>query len=126
MIHFVLPEDFLTLGLSITGWDETKQQRVNEKNKMLQFKSFFASSPESLTELYLDLQTTNIINARMADVKPFYLLLTICWLSRYYSERELCGIFNGIGVTTAREKIWRYTESIAALRPQKVRWNIMR
>lgn len=90
---------------------------------MTRFRSNYSCGPAALSAVFRDLQTTNNPAARMNKPNSFYFLVAINWLATYKKESEMAGFFH-TDDQTLREHIREYVNAIAALKGEKIVWDI--
>jgi hypothetical protein len=112
--------EFLELGLSHAGFDAIKQQRTRPVDNVRRFRGWYGAGPKTCSQIFIDLQTSDIQQARIKKPDGKKLLLALCWMKTYNTEPVLAGIFNA-NEKTARNWLWTYAGAIQALKHQKVR-----
>jgi hypothetical protein len=84
------PDELMHIGLQLIGFAERRRQ-VCRETMLKRFRSHYGSNPIVYSELFEDLQTTNIENARIvgnaASIK--YFLMSIYFMQCYPTEQEL-------------------------------------
>jgi hypothetical protein len=115
-------DEMLRKGLILVGWEPQRQVTVREEKKLDRFKSFYGSTPTVLAKIYEDLQTTDIVDARINARKHSCdkFLMTAYFFKIYPSEAMMAGTFK-VDEKTARKWIWFFAEKIQALKKTKVR-----
>jgi hypothetical protein len=79
----------------------------------------FYGSPESCADIFSELQTTNIAEARMySRPNPIYLLMALNWLKQYKVKEEMVGWFKLV-VKTAQKWTQLYTKKFKRSRPKR-------
>ena len=121
-LDIVTSHEMMQIGLAWAGYDSYRQSRVQRTTNLTRFKSHYGSLPIVCAQIWEDLQTTKLPEARVErnylDLK--YFLLAMNWLYRYDTDEELSGTF-GRCTKTLRKWKWFYVQKIAALKDQKVR-----
>jgi hypothetical protein len=121
MAVILTADELMRHGVVWAGYDQIRQQRVKRSTNIKRFKKKYGSAPVVCAQIWEDLQTTHIPEARVdeqyLDLK--YFLVAINWLFRYPRDEEQAGVF-GTCSTTIRKWKWFYVEKIAALKGQKV------
>ena len=111
----------------LVGFNGAHIGKVKQSTSLSRFRSFYGSNPIVYAEIWQDLQTSLIPEARITTDAVFlnlnYFLLAICFLKCYYTEAQLAGMFN-ICEKTARKCCWFFAKKIQALRAAKVRYRI--
>jgi hypothetical protein len=117
------PDEVMERGLRLV--DKRSQESVCRSTQVSRFRDFFGSLPVVYSQLWEDLQMTNIEEARIVIGVPetdlTYFLLTINFLKKYPTENATSGLF-AISEKTARDWKWYYSRKIQALMPQKIFW----
>jgi hypothetical protein len=123
MVVFILtPDEILQKGLHLVGFDDRRQQNVSRKTNLSRFKVHFGSLPVVYAQIWEDLQTTDVPEARIdtkKDLNVDNFLAAVNFLKSYRTEVERSGTF-GVCDTTARKWAWFYATKIQALKKQKV------
>jgi hypothetical protein len=105
--------------------DKRSQAGVMRSTKVARFRSFFGSLPVVYAQLWEDLQTTSIDDARLVVADPErdlkYLLFSIYYLKSYPIENDSSGRW-GLSDRTLRDWKWRYIKKIQALKADKITW----
>ncbi len=73
-----------------------------------------------MSNIFRDLQTTQIQDARVEGPDAIEFLIAFYWLKSNETDEKLAGQFD-LGEKTARKWKWYYVDKIAALVEQKVR-----
>jgi hypothetical protein len=122
MVLLLSAADILGLGLHFAGFEVHRYQRTCLATNLQRFRGHFGVSPEALSAIFTDLQTTNIVEAHIDNPNPSHFLTAINWLRAYKIEEQLAG---GSKMTekTAQKWIWKYTEAFQALKAAKVSSN---
>jgi DDE superfamily endonuclease len=117
-------DEVLSKALMLVGFNEERQARVQNKTNEARFLEHFGSMPQVYAQLWEDLQTTNVAEARI-DVqheKDFdYFMGAIHFLTVYPTEKQRSGIFKRCD-RSCREWGWLFVRKIAALKELKVGW----
>ena len=120
-IDILTSHEIMQLGLTWAGYDRYRQSRVQRATNLTRFKSHYGSLPIVCAQIWEDLQTTELPEARVErnylDLK--YFLLAMNWLYRYDTDEELSATFGHCSKTLRKWK-WFYVGKIAALKEQKV------
>jgi hypothetical protein len=119
-------DEILAKGLELQGFERTtRQSKASHSLNVSRFKSFYGSHPIVYAQLWEDLQTTAIPEARV-DARTTtidYFLMSLYFLKCYPKESKLAGDFK-IGEKTARTWIWDFfIKKIQALKGEKV-WSM--
>ena len=114
-------DDMLRKGLELGGFDRSRQKKVRRAQNLERFRALYGSNPVVYAEIFEDLQTTEIAEARvdsdMICVDSF--LMALHFLKCYPTENQLSGLFQ-ICEKSARKWAWFYAKKIQALKQQKV------
>lgn len=114
------PDECMHIGLSLVGFTERRRQ-VCRETMLSRFRAHYGSNPIVYSELFEDLQTTNIDIARIEgkSVSIKYFLMAINFMQCYPTEHELSALFK-VDEKTARKWVKFYIKKIHSLKPQKV------
>jgi hypothetical protein len=115
-------DEILSKGLELQGFERTtRQSKASHELNESRFKSFYGSKPIVYAQLWEDLQTTAIpearIDARTTTIDHFF--MSLYFLKCYPKESKLAGDFK-IGEKTARKWSWDFIKKIRALKGEKV------
>jgi hypothetical protein len=121
MVVVLTADEFLRMGLARIGFSPDRQESVSRAVNLKRFRAHYGSNPLVYAQIWEDLQTTMIPEARIdaRTTKPDYFLMAINFLARYPTEQEQASRFN-ICDKTARSWSWFFTRKIQALKVQKV------
>ena len=113
-------DEFLQKGLELVGYNYDRQQKVARAANLMRFKAHYRSNPIGYAQIWEDLQTTMIPEARIDSRKmdPDSLLMAIHFLTCYLTEQEQTGIFK-ICDKTAPSWSWFYARKIQASRGKR-------
>jgi len=117
------PVRFLELGLDAVGFDENRQRRTRHATNIARFRASFGAGPAACSAIFRDLQTTAIADARINKPNSFYFVVAMNWLAAYRKESKMAGFFHS-DEKTLRNHIWKYVKAIAALKGEKIVWDI--
>jgi len=125
MILHYTPEQVLRIGLKTHGVTRQQMERRLKKTNIADFKSLYGTEPKVLAQIWDDLQTTDIdeakINATLHDGCNLKYFLRAChFLMRYKTESER-KLDTGNGKKTIRKWTWFFLAKIKALKAAKVR-----
>ncbi len=97
------PDEVLETGLNLCGYDRGRQNKVCRATNLRRFSSHYGSLPIVYAQIWEDLQTTEIAEARIDSVKPCVdsFLMAIHFLKRYPTEEERGGIFRSRATLTS-------------------------
>jgi len=117
------PDQVLVLGLKIAGYKPRQINRVQRKTNIERFKDSFGVAPIVYAQIWQDLQTTNIAEARIDTTKPSCTIITflqaIRFLKKYDTEKDRGGQ-TGKCDKFCRYWGWYFLDRVAALRGAKV------
>jgi hypothetical protein len=110
-------DEFLRKGLELGGFDRHRQKKVRRAQNLERFRSFCGSNPVVYAEIFEDLQTTEIDEARVdaATLCVDSFLMALHFLKCYPTENQLSGLLK-ICEKTARKWAWFYAKKIQALK----------
>lgn len=116
----VTADEMLAKGLELHGFDRTS--KVSCLLKKSRFKSLYGSQPVVYAQIWEDLQTTAIqearVDARTTTIDHF--LMSLHFLKCYPKESKLAADFK-ISEKTVRKWSWYFIKKIQALKQEKVR-----
>jgi len=124
MVVTYTSNEFSRLGLELVGYTRQRQERTRFKTNQRRFKSNFSCGPRACRAAFLDLQTTNIAAARIDDPNVRFFLIAVHWMAVYRTEEQMAGIFDR-DEKTLRQQIRRYVTALAALKAQKIVWDVV-
>lgn len=123
-IDILTADELLRIGLETRGFSEERLAKNNEQRLHDRFKSFYGCSPITVAQMWTDLQTTEVDEARIGvegDMKIRILdfLNTLEWLKCYEPEanRE---VRSGLASKTLRKRCWWYCRKLQALKVDKI------
>jgi hypothetical protein len=111
-------EIILEFGLRAAGY---RDLRVNNAGKLEKFRKLYGLDPETVHDLFVDLQSDNIIDDKKlsnADLK--FLFLTIYWLKSYDTEEGVIRVFGICSKVTFRRHTRICLDALQALCQAKV------
>jgi hypothetical protein len=112
----VTADEFMVLGLKFAGHPRVKSLLTN----LRRFKGWYGASPETCAQIFSDLKTTDINEARIKDNEdPSRFLMAMHFLRAYRTEEQTAGTFR-MNEKTARKWCWKYAKKIQALKGKKV------
>jgi hypothetical protein len=120
-VPVLTPDEFMSLGLMMGGYGE---ERVSQKSNMDRFKSIYGSLPHVYAQLWEDLITTDIAEARIGTgnirgTTPYNFLIAINFLKCYQTDKSKSSHLN-VCENTAQKWCWYFTAKIAALQAGNV------
>jgi hypothetical protein len=105
------------------GIDHGHQNKVCRKTNLDCFRSLYGSNPVVYAQIWEDLQTTEIEDARLTNSESNKgldnFLMAINFLKCYPTHNKQKCDFK-ISDRTAREKTWTYLKKVQALKAEKV------
>ena len=113
--------EFLLIGLGLAGHSERTINRSKYSTNLSRFEAKYYASPSTCCEIFIDLQLTDIEEAKVTKPKPKHLLLALNYLKEYPLERNLAGTF-GCTEKTASKWAHYYIGKIQALKPMKIKF----
>jgi len=123
MVVAIRSSKLLRLGLEAIGYNDRRQDRAQYSTNVRRFRSAFGAGPLAISVIFRDLQTTSIPEARIDRPIASHLLVAMNWLTVYDNEDNMAGTFRCCE-NTLRNRIWKYVNAIAALKDQKIVWDI--
>jgi hypothetical protein len=113
----------LKIGLLLVGFRRRRIRRAKKKTNVERFRGHFGSNPNVCAQIFEDLQTTNVEEARVPPVSRNvqYFLMAMHHLKRYPTEVEREAIFD-ISHMWGRDWCWYYVEKMQALKAVKITW----
>ena len=120
-LDILTPDQILTEGLKVAGFDLKRQQRASIITNIARFKAFFGASPADTANMWEELQTTDIEDALMHKNEKdlYYLLMAFHFLFCYPTKYEAEGLFK-VSVRTFYKWAWLFIGKLAALSGSKV------
>jgi hypothetical protein len=117
MVFRITAAQFKILGIEmIIGFDHT---RTCEAMRLRRWHAYFGASPETCSEIFVDLQRTQVEEARVKRLDAFHFLIAFYWLKGNEPDEKLAVQFKLVE-KTARKWKWYYLRKIEALRAEKV------
>lgn len=122
-------DEVLSIGLKMFGFDEFRQKRQCRQSNVDDFKAHFGAQPIVLAQIWEDLQTTTIAEARiktstcqngMVAILTFLRSNHCLMLMRHPTEREGKGQ-SGNCKKTFSKRNWCFIQRMQAVREDKVR-----
>ena len=90
MLVILTEDEMLFKGLQLVGFNRRRMENVKRDTNIERFKAHYGSIPFAYAQIWEDLQTTDIPEARI-HAKPKSLdrfLMAIHWLTCYQTERR--------------------------------------
>lgn len=106
-------------GLEWAGWHPVEQKRVSSRTRLERFTCHYGVDARTARAIFIDLQTTNIAEAKIDTIDPLKLFMTFYWMQTASRERNTSGKFK-VDESTARGYVWEYASKIRALKAEKV------
>ena len=63
----IAPDDLMFIGLELVGFNAYRQRNVKRATNLKRFKSFYGSAPIVYANIWADLLTTDIEEARLSQ-----------------------------------------------------------
>lgn len=121
MAHRIITsEDFLRIGLVLSGFGITRQLTVEPGTNVRRFKSHYGPSPVVCAAIWADLLAADkeaCIVPVPGALDKFFLCLN--FLKTYATEEKLSG-FSKLHEKTARKWTWFFVSKLQALKAKKV------
>lgn len=124
MVVHVPPNEMLVLGLALIKKTVRNPAAPRSKQNNERFLACFGTTPEAASTLFGDLQTTNIMEARIESICFKYFMMTLNWIKSNKLQPELAGTFE-VHEDTVRKWTWFYIKRIQALKEVKIRWDVL-
>ena len=119
----VTPDELFRRGLLLGGFNGACIDNVSRSTSLARFRSLYGSNPIVYAEIWQDLQTTDILDARITTGGVFVnldsFLLAIYFLNCYPTEPQLAATFK-VCEKTARKCCWFFAKKVQALKAAKV------
>lgn len=115
-------KEILVEGLKLVNFTEARIRRVkNKETNITRFKSHYGCNPVVCAQIFEDLQTTRLDEARIAANKTniHYFLAALHFLKVYETEERREPIFDR-SPKTMREWVWYFVRKIQALKHEKI------
>lgn len=120
MLNIYTTKQIMSLGLEYVGFDQSRQRRVKESQKLKWFNDSFGTTPVVCAHIWIDLLTTSDDAARIKPGdKIKYFLMCLNWMRCYQTESVLEGLWK---VSAPTIRIWNvyFATKLQALKAQKV------
>lgn len=114
----VSEETIITIGLQTVGCSESWKS-ANTEARIETFRACFYATPKTCQDIFVAIQADDLETHRVKKPDLVYLLITLNWLYKYNTEKQMSINFK-INEKTIRKNIWRYAEAINALKTRKV------
>jgi hypothetical protein len=117
----IAPDDLMSIGLELVGFNAYRQRNVKRLTNLKRFKSFYGSAPIVYANIWADLLTSDIEEARLSrsDACIENFLLAVHFLKVYPTDDRLAGQFK-MCIKTARKWAWFYLRKVQMLKVKKV------
>jgi hypothetical protein len=115
-------DEILAAGLELFKFDGARQRSVCRKQNIDRFKTLYGSLPCVCAQIWDDLQSTHIQEARIHVTKPAaikYFFMTLHFLKAYPKAAVLAGTFR-VSERTVGPYLWSYIAKMQALKEEKV------
>jgi hypothetical protein len=106
-------------GLEWAGWHPVEQKRVCDSTREARFTGHYGIDARTARAIFMDLQTTDIVEAKIHRMDPLKLFITLYWMQTSSRERATSAKFK-VDESTARGYVWDYAGRIQALKAKKV------
>jgi hypothetical protein len=112
-------KEFLFLGLELAGFSSYTIRRNEKKMNRERFKDSFYASPQTVENIFDDIQDEDLGESRISKPNPLYLLLGLFYLKKYPTKHALAAFLDSTEKTVLT---WakRYVKAIQALKEKKV------
>jgi hypothetical protein len=107
VLLIIAPDDLMSIGLELVEFNASRQANVKRATNLKRFKSFYGSAPVVNANIWADLLTTNIKEARLSWLEACIenYLLAIHFLKVYPTDDMLAGKLK-MCVKTAQKWAW--------------------
>ena len=122
-VYRITTAQFLQRGLQAVGFDVDRQRRTRASENINRFRAAYGAGPGACSSIFRDFQTTANHAARINKPNSFYFLVGMNWLAAYQTEKQMAGLFK-CDDKTLRKHIKVYVDAIAALKDEKIVWDI--
>jgi hypothetical protein len=120
LARIVTADEIMRQGLELAGFDHRRINSSGRVGNYRRFKAWYGSSPIVYAQIWEDLLTTEIAEARIRPKDDLdHFLLALYFLRTYPTEANRSGIFK-MCEKTVRKWTWYFAGKIAALKGQKV------
>ena len=106
-------------GLEWAGWHPTEQIRVSKSTNKARFTGHYGIDARTAGAIFIDLQTTDIVEAKIHQVDPLKTFIMLYWMQTSSREHDMSAKFK-FNESTARGYVWDYAGRIRALKAKKV------
>ena len=125
----VTPDELFRRGLLLVGFNGARIENVKRSTNLGRFCSHYGSNPIVYVEIWQDLQTTDIPDARITTDEQFVsldsFLLAIHFLNCFPTEPRLAATFK-VCEKTARKCSWFFAKKLQDLKASKVGYQVHR
>jgi DDE superfamily endonuclease len=111
----VSPQHMMQLGLQLGGLKPT-----NEKSNEERFRALYGIGAKTASEIFKDIQTEDIGDAKIQKADPTYFLTMLYWARGYGNSHRVCGACKINSRTTFQKHSWAYLSAVQALKETKV------
>jgi hypothetical protein len=111
--------EFYFLGLELAGFTPYTIRRNEKKMNLERFKDSFYASPQTVENMFADIQDEDLGESRISKPDPIYLLLGLFYLKKYPTKHALAAFLDSTEKTVLA---WAkcYVKAIQALKEKKV------
>lgn len=116
-------DEIMKHGLKLVKYTRRRIKRAKTIRNIERFKGHFGSQPVVVAQIWEDLQTTQVVEARVppVDLHLDHFLMAMHHLKRYPTELEREPLFD-IDHHKGRDWVWFYVEKIQQLKKEKIVW----
>jgi hypothetical protein len=115
------PDEVMMEGLVLAGWDAERLGKRQPETNIDQYNGLYGVEPCVMAQLFEDLQTTIIAEARIEGINLDKLHWAVHFLYRYPTETENESMWKKCG-NTIRSACWFHIEKIRNLKAAKIVW----
>lgn len=122
--YYLTARQILDRGLDLLGLDERFRVKNKSSTQVERFKKHYGPHPFHVARIWIDLLTTDIVEAKIQDpskAKIDHLLMALHFVKCYNEETQHATTFKQTE-KTARKWTWAYIQKLAALKALKIKW----
>ena len=127
-MQLVTPNDFLSYGISLLGYSAQAIEKMSMKTKESFFRGHYGSCQLVVAEVWYDLITTTIPQARLGEkenteegLKQF--LVAMYFLFAYpKNARMTASLFAQNEQYSRRDRVWKWVRKLQGLKSKVIKW----
>ena len=122
-IDILTEDEMLLAGMKALKWTDDELSRGSKETNNNRFRGHYGADPHVIAALWVDLQTTSIIKARLDPAKRDIngLFVALHFLKRYPKEIEAETLWKR-NPNKNRSDVWYYINLIRELKAEKIGW----